>query len=327
MRRPSPPVVTPADQHLPVLPPADAVVLFDGTDLSHWRDAEGEPAKWTVQDDYMESVPNSGYVYSAGVFGDVQLHVEWAAPLPVKGRSQGRGNSGVFLMGLYEVQVLDSYENDTYPDGQAAAVYGQYPPLVNACLPPGQWQSYDITFRRPRFHRDGRLASPARITVLHNGLLVQDSVVLWGPTSWLQHRPYKSHPDKLPIALQDHGNPVRFRNIWLRELSESDTSGAPPVDAGPFVHLTPPQLERFAGRYGSFLGALGTMQVADGVLRMHMETGQVIDLVPRSKTEFSMRWTAGSVLFNVDDEGTVTGFTMELGGQKYTINRLKPENE
>ena len=151
MQRQRPPVVTPGKENLPVAPPSDAVVLFDGTDLSKWRDAEGQAAKWTVKDGAMISVPNSGYLHSADKFGDVQLHIEWAAPLPVVGSGQGRGNSGVFLMGLYEVQVLDSYENETYADGQAGAIYGQYPPLVNACLPPGEWQSYDIVFRRPRF--------------------------------------------------------------------------------------------------------------------------------------------------------------------------------
>ncbi|HEX3726095.1 MAG TPA: DUF1080 domain-containing protein, partial [Pirellulales bacterium] len=144
MQRPRPPVVTPGKQSLPVPPPSDAVVLFDGGELSHWRDAEGGPAKWKVQAGVMESVPNSGYLFSADKFGDVQLHIEWSAPVPAQGRGQGRGNSGVFLMGLYEVQVLDSYQNDTYPDGQAAAIYGQYPPLVNACLGPGEWQSYEI---------------------------------------------------------------------------------------------------------------------------------------------------------------------------------------
>lgn len=327
MRRPRPVVVTPGPQHLPVAPPSDAIVLFDGTDLSNWRDAEGGPAKWITKDDYMESVPNSGYLFSAGVFGDVQLHVEWAAPVPAKGKSQGRGNSGIFLMSKYEVQVLDSYENDTYPDGQAAAVYGQYPPLVNACLPPGEWQSYDITFRRPRFHRDGRLASPARISVIQNGVLVQDNVEPWGPTSWMQHKPYKSHPEKLPIGLQDHGNPVRYRNIWLRELRESNAVEPPPVDEGPFVHLSDEQLEPYVGRYGSFLGEFGTMQLVDNVLQMHMDTGQVIDLVPRSETEFRMRWTAGSVTFNVEEDGTVKGFTMELAGRKYPINRLKPKGD
>ena len=156
MSRPRPPVVQPPPQALPVPAPPDAVVLFDGkSGLADWRSSDGGPAKWVVKDGAIESVPGSGYLYSARGFGDVQLHVEWAAPVPAKGTSQGRGNSGVFLMGLYEVQVLDSYQNDTYPDGQAAAIYGQYPPLVNACRPPGEWQTYDIVFRRPRF-RPGR---------------------------------------------------------------------------------------------------------------------------------------------------------------------------
>jgi len=217
MSRARPPVVQPGAQTLPVPPPSDAIVLFDGTDLSDWRSADGGPAKWVIKDGAIESVPGSGYLFSARGFGDVQLHVEWATPVPAHGKSQGRGNSGVFLMGLYEVQVLDSYQNDTYPDGQAAAVYGQYPPLVNACRPPGEWQSYDIMFRRPRFRPDGGLVSPARISVIHNGVLVQDGVEPWGPTAWLQALPYTAHPDKLPLGFQDHGNPVRYRNIWLVE--------------------------------------------------------------------------------------------------------------
>ncbi|PYQ19298.1 MAG: hypothetical protein DMF79_12915, partial [Acidobacteria bacterium] len=176
MARPRPPVVAPARQALPVPAPPDALVLFDGTSLAEWRSADGGPAKWVIKEGAIESVPGSGYLYSARAFGDVQLHVEWAAPVPAKGDGQGRGNSGVFLMGLYEVQVLDSYQNDTYPDGQAAAIYGQYPPLVNACRPPGEWQTYDILFRRPRFRPDGSLAQAARVTVLHNGILVQDGV-------------------------------------------------------------------------------------------------------------------------------------------------------
>ena len=191
--------------------------------------------------------PDSGYLFSADKFGDVQLHVEWATPVPASGHGQGRGNSGVFLMGLYEVQVLDSYENDTYADGQAAAIYGQYPPLVNACLPPGEWQSYDVVFRRPRFHEDGTVAKPARITVFHNGILVQDDVELWGPTAWLQHRPYERHPDKLPISLQDHGNPVRYRNIWLRELREPEEPGPPAEPEIKVVNLSVDELKEFVG--------------------------------------------------------------------------------
>jgi hypothetical protein len=321
MQRPRPPVITPARQNLPVLPPSDAVVLFDGTDLSHWRDAEGGPAKWRVNDGYMESVPNSGYVHSADAFGDVQLHIEWATPTPASGTGQGRGNSGVFLMGLYEVQVLDSYENDTYPDGQAGAIYGQYPPLVNACLPPGEWQSYDIVFRRPRFHSDGTVAKPARITVLHNGVVVQDNVQIFGPTAWLQHGSYQPKADKLPVSLQDHGNPVRYRNIWARELPEPFEPGGLAEQEPATVRLDADALKRFAGKYGSILGPFGTIELDDQTLRLHMDTGQVIDLVPRSDTEFALRHTAGQIDFKLNDEGAVTGFTMHLGGVDYPIQR------
>ncbi|MGI9430309.1 MAG: 3-keto-disaccharide hydrolase, partial [Bythopirellula sp.] len=181
-KRPRPTIVKPANTT--VATPADAVVLFDGSDLRHWRSAEGTEPQWVIRGDAMESVPESGYLHTVESFGDVQLHLEWASPENPAGVGQERGNSGVFLMGKYELQVLDSYENDTYPDGQAAAIYGQYPPLVNACLPPGEWQTYDIVFRRPRFDNQGKLTSPARMSVLHNGVLVHDNRELWGPTSW-----------------------------------------------------------------------------------------------------------------------------------------------
>jgi len=157
----------------PGRPPSDAVVLFDGKDLSHWRAANGGPAKWKVENGYVEVVKGSGYMHSQEAFGDCQVHVEWATPAPATGDGQGRGNSGVFLMGLYEIQVLDSYHNKTYADGQAAAVYGQYPPLVNASRPPGQWQTYDIIFHPPHFDKDGKLTRTTRVTVLHNGVLVR----------------------------------------------------------------------------------------------------------------------------------------------------------
>ena len=146
--------------------------------------------------------------------------MEWASPAEVVGESQGRGNSGVFLMGFYEVQVLDNYQNKTYDDGMAAAVYGQFPPRVNACRAPGEWQTYDIVFHAPRFNAEGGLEKPAFMTVFHNGILVQDHVELTGPTGWKQRPPYKAHAERLPISLQDHGNPVRFRNIWIRELPD-----------------------------------------------------------------------------------------------------------
>jgi len=198
--------------------PSDAVVLFDGKDLSRWAQKDGSPAKWKVENSYFEVLPKSGYIYTREPFGDCQLHIEFAEPIPAVGEGQERGNSGVFLMGLYEIQVLDSYDNNTYADGQAAAVYGQYPPLVNASRPPGQWQTYDIVFHGPRFDKDGRLLRPARITVFHNDVLVQDNVELTGPTAHGARPPYSPHAEKVPLALQDHGNPVRYHNIWIREL-------------------------------------------------------------------------------------------------------------
>jgi hypothetical protein len=198
-------------------------VLFDGGSLANWRTNDTAdanlPARWRVQDGYMEVVRGTGSIRTVQEFGDAHLHVEWAAPLPVRGTSQNRGNSGVFLMTRYEVQVLDSWQNVTYPDGQAGAVYGQYPPLVNASRPPGEWQSYDIFFRAPRFDARGLVTTPARMTVIHNGILVQDNVVLLGPTSNQRRDPYEAHPDRMPILLQDHGDPGRFRNIWIRDLS------------------------------------------------------------------------------------------------------------
>ena len=224
-------------------------------------------------------------------------------------------------MGLYEVQVLDSYENDTYADGQAAAIYGKYPPLVNACLPPGEWQSYDIVFHRPRFNDNGTVARPARITVVHNGILVQDNVEPWGPTAWLQNFPYKSHADKLPISLQDHGNPVRYRNIWLRQLRESPDA-SPPADERKFVKLSSDQLQPFVGAYKSLLGDFCAIELKGDQLQLHMKTGQVIDLLPQSATEFAMRWTAGDLAFETKEPGKVSGFTMHLGGQSYSIARV-----
>jgi len=223
--RPLPPVIdsgTSSTQDSPGRPPADAVVLFDGKDLSHWSHKDGSPPKWKVENGYFEVVPKTGYIYTREAFGDCQLHVEFAEPVPAKGESQDRGNSGVFLQGLYETQVLDSYQSKTYADGQAAAIYGQYPPLVNASRPPGQWQTYDIVFHGPRFAKDGKLLRPARETVFHNGVLVQNNVELSGPTAHGKRPPYEPQPERLPLALQDHNHPVRYRNIWIRELKSAE---------------------------------------------------------------------------------------------------------
>ncbi len=226
VNRPQPPVVSPGSGSTPSQPgkvPSDATVLFDGRSLSNWEADSGGPARWKVQDGYMEVVKGSGNIVSKNKFADCQLHVEWRTPVPAVGEGQERGNSGIFLMGKYEIQVLDSYQSKTYPDGQAAAVYGQYPPLVNASLPPGEWQTYDIIFRRPIFDSSTKqLRRPARVTVLHNGILVQDNVELTGPTAHGERPAYQFHADRLPLSLQDHGNPVRYRNIWIRELPESE---------------------------------------------------------------------------------------------------------
>ena len=206
--RPVPEVVTPGDQGAA---PSDAIVLFDGTGTDAWT---GGP--WAVEDGAMV-VNGSGGIATQQAFGDCQLHLEWATPAEVKGDSQGRGNSGVFLMGRYEIQILDSFENRSYADGQAAAMYGQYPPDVNASRGPGEWQSYDIFFRAPRFEGE-ELLEPARVTVVHNGVVVHHAREFLGATAHRRVATYGPHPDKAPIRLQDHGNPVRFRNIWIREL-------------------------------------------------------------------------------------------------------------
>ena len=222
--RPMAPVETPPPQSLPVLPPPGARVLFDGTNLdgtnlAQWQRRDGSPAQWTLlPDGSMEVAPRAGGIQTVDSFGDLFLHVEWASPNPPAGADQNRGNSGVFLMGIYEVQVLDSYQSATYADGQAAAIYGQFPPRVNVSRPPSEWQTFDIEFRRPHFDEQGRLTKPARMTVRHNDVLVHDDVELLGPTSNNRRAPYEAHAPALPISLQDHGHPVRFRNIWLRPL-------------------------------------------------------------------------------------------------------------
>lgn len=198
-------------------PPGDAIVLFDGTDLSRWT-TDAEEEQWKVFGKSMTVVPGTGSIRTKQSFGDVQLHLEWRAPRKIEGDGQERGNSGVYLMGLYEVQVLDSYDNETYYNGQAASVYKQYIPLVNVCRKPGKWQVYDIIFTAPRFNPDKTLAAPAYITVFHNGVLVQNHVELKGPTEYNGKPNYRFHKEKLPLMLQDHSNPVSYRNIWIREL-------------------------------------------------------------------------------------------------------------
>ena len=224
INRPHPPVVAPGPASpTPPAPPADATVLLGkGEDLSAWQMMKGEPVTWIMKDGVLPT--GKGMIRTKAEFTDFQLHVEFATPSEVKGDSQGRGNSGVFLLGRFEIQVLDSYQNKTYPDGQAAALYGQHPPLVNASRPPGEWQTYDIVFTAPRFTTSGTVEKPAVVTVLHNGVVVHNAQPFWGPTTHRRIDPYAPDNAKGPIALQDHGNPVSYRNIWIRPLVPQSAS-------------------------------------------------------------------------------------------------------
>jgi len=222
--RPQPRIVTPgtfSTDTAPGAPPSDAVVLFNGADLAGWQGKDGSDAKWRVDSGFMEVAPGTGPIQTKEHFGDCQLHIEWAAPTVIKGESQGRGNSGVFLMGRYEIQVLDCSDNPTYPDGTTGAIYGQFPPLVNACRKPGEWQVYDIIWEGPKFEGD-KLACPAFVTVLLNGVLLQHRKELLGVTSHRVLTEYELHGPTGPLELQDHGDLVRFRNIWYRPLTGYD---------------------------------------------------------------------------------------------------------
>ncbi|HVU16787.1 MAG TPA: DUF1080 domain-containing protein [Candidatus Didemnitutus sp.] len=278
------PMATPIDpgtastQDQPGRPPSDATVLFDGKDISQWVAMDGSPTKWIIHDGAFECVPGSGYARTLQSFGDCQLHVEWTAPNPPHGESQDRGNSGVFLgYDRYEIQVLDSYQAKTYADGAAGSVYGQYPPLVNATRPPGQWQVYDIVWTAPRFDAEGKLISKARETVFHNGVLIQNNVELTGPTGWINRIPYKAHPERLPIAFQDHGHPVRYRNVWVRELGHPRHKEFMLADA---------TLDGFVGSYGTGQwNSVKVRRLADGLLSLTL-SGQELVLHAESPTKF-----------------------------------------
>ncbi len=213
--RPQPKAADPRDikPNLGAKPPEGAIVLFDGADLSKWTGGQ-----WKVENGYMEIA--KGGITSKEAFGSAHFHVEWSAPAEVKGNGQGRGNSGFIIMGRYEVQVLDSWKNATYPDGMAGSIYGQNPPSVNASVKPGEWNSYDIQWHAPQFDAEKKLVKPARITVIWNGIKVQDDYELVGVVSHVKATKYQHHADKLPLHIQDHGNPVRFRNIWVKPIED-----------------------------------------------------------------------------------------------------------
>lgn len=213
---PVPAVITPGKTAADA--PSDAIVLFDGKDGSKWSAKDGGANPWTIGDGAMTVAAGKGEIHSKDAFGDCQLHIEWRTPAEVKGDGQGRGNSGIFLMGKYELQVLDSYDNKTYSNGQAGSIYKQAIPLVNASRKPGEWQTYDVIFTAPRFAENGMIKTPARITVIHNGVLVQNNTTLAGGTQYIGIATYEKHGEKEPLILQDHGNPVSYRNIWVRNL-------------------------------------------------------------------------------------------------------------
>jgi hypothetical protein len=216
---PVPPKVDPG-AFSPSPPPSDATVLFDGSNFDEWQTPEGDNPGWELADNHMTVVKGTGAIETKKEFGSVQLHVEWRSPEKIEGEGQGRGNSGIFLQKRYEVQVLDAYNNETYVNGMAGSIYKQHIPLANAARPAGEWQSYDIIYIAPEFAEDGSLESPARVTLFWNGVLVQHDVELQGPTEYIGHPSYEAHPPKAPLMLQDHSNPVSFRNIWVRSLDE-----------------------------------------------------------------------------------------------------------
>jgi len=315
--RPQPPVVNPGRpsmQDQVGIPPSDAVVLFNGKDLSSWVGMDGSPTRWIVKDGYMECVKGSGYIRTLRNFGDCQLHVEWSAPVPAEGAGQGRGNSGVFLgKDRYEVQVLDSFESTTYCDGSASSVYGQYPPLVNASLPPGKWQTYDIIYTAPRFCSEGKLLSKARLTVFHNGVLVQNNVELTGPTGWLERAPYAVHPEKQPVSLQDHGNPVRYRNIWVRELGKPGKKE---------FTLAEKLLKSYTGIYE---------MNPDFKVEISMEREQLVArfsgvkfvLFAESSTRFFAKTTDVQFEFSAKQDGTVEKVVFSVGEGAMTAKKVK----
>ncbi len=221
--RPKPPVITPGKQFSQMAEaPSDAVILFDGKDFSKWQGDKVE-VKWKLENGYMETT-STGVIRTKDEFGDFQMHLEFATPSVVKGNGQGRGNNGVNIFGRYEIQVLDSYQNETYSDGQASAIYGQKPPFVNASRPPGEWQTYDIIFEAPKFDASGEVVKKAFVTVLHNGAVVHHRQEIYGATNHRSVGDYKGAKARGFIQLYEHGNPVRFRNIWIRPMGEYDSA-------------------------------------------------------------------------------------------------------
>ena len=314
-KRPQPKVVDPGEATPATSVPSDAIVLFDGTDLSSWSGNNGKDPKWNVKDGYMECFRGAGFVYTKERFADIQLHLEWSSPSQTKGKGQGRGNSGVFLPGGVEIQVLDSFENETYADGGAASIYGQYPPLVNASRGPGQWQSYDIIYHMPQYDEDKKLVKAAVVTVMHNGVVVQHAADILGPTSWVHHKEYNPDTSEGTIGLQDHGNPVRFRNIWVRKLDTAKTKGEYPEER-PF---TEEEIKKFVGKYGR----KAKVKLKDEKLWLST-LQQDMEMVAYSDGTYATKESAGSITFAEDENGKVTGISFKFdAGYNGKVDRVE----
>jgi hypothetical protein len=315
--------------------PSDAIILFDGKDFSAWQGADGNDPKWKLVDGAMEEVPRTGNIHTKQAFGDCQLHIEWKEPSPAKGIDQDRGNSGVMLMSSFEIQVLDMDGNKTYADGGAGAIYGQYPPLVNAWRHSGEWQTYDVIFRRPRFDADGHLLTPARVTLLWNGVLVQDNTIPTGPTAFHDRAPYLPGPDKYPLTLQEHNGAVQFRNIWIRELPDPEPMLHYSADAP--MQLDAKDLAAYAGSYDMDGGASIIVEVSGSGLITHRQFaagrggrgGQAPApappansvpmptqvMVPINEDSFVAEWSgnAARVIFTRDSKHQINGLIMQSG--------------
>lgn len=322
--RPQPDVIdpgTPSTIKKAGQPPSDAIVLFSKDNLDEWLTRDGKPADWNVKGSTFECVPEKATIYTKKSFGDCQLHVEFATPKEVKGSSQGRGNSGVFLMGKYEVQILDNYDNETYPDGQATAIYGQTPPLVNACRAPGVWQTYDIVFKRPRFASTGDVIQPATMTVFHNGVLVQYHTALTGPTTWQIRTAYHAHEDRLPIQLQNHSNPVRFRNIWIRDLEKK--CGEDKDCCSDNKEKETKDVSLFVGSYFNEKTKQKAVVVEkNGKLTLKFVTAQDIPLTAQADQNFYAQSNQLQIRFVKDIEKNVTQIRLMQYGKEFYLDKV-----
>lgn len=320
MKRPQPPVIDPGipgTQEAAGKAPSDAIVLFDGKDLTRWEGVLNGPAKWLVKDGYLEIVPGTGDIRTIDSFGDCQLHIEWRIPDDLKGDGYDSGNSGIFMMSKYEIQIFDSYRTRKYADGFSGSIYGEFPPEVNACTAPGKWQTFDIIFHRPHFDINGAVTTPAVITILQNGILVQDNTQILGPTRYMSESPYEVHEDKLPFSLQDHGNPVRFRNIWIRQIpARNEPVGDEYSDV---VSLTAMQREQLQGVYGK--GMSITIIQKDGKLWARVASLPYFELVALSGSELTGKRVDSRFIFEKDSSGQINALTWYHAGVKSYLKK------